>query len=72
MEEQRRSFGEVLFAQWPGALGFALIGLGIFWVWYVKTHGGFISFRLASSLIGIGIGLLFYWALANKSDGYNF
>jgi hypothetical protein len=72
MDDQKRSFGEVLVAQWPGVLGFGLIGLGLFWIWYVHENGGVISFRLVALLFGGGIASILYWSLANRSDGYNF
>jgi len=70
--KSRRSFGEVLVAQWPGFLGLGLIALGLFWVWFVYENGGVISFQGVGLLIGGGLASLGYWSFANRNDGYNF
>ena len=72
MSDNRRSFGEVLVAQWPGFLGLGLIAVGLFWDWFVSDHGGGISCQGVGLLIGGGLASLGYWSFANRNDRYNF
>ena len=72
MSYDKRPFIEKLIAQWPGALGFLLIGLGLAIVRQMHQGGQHSGSRAGLSLIVIGIAALGYWALANRNNKYNF
>lgn len=72
MNEQKPSLSERLMAQWPGLAGFLIIGVDIFWVWYVHTFGGYISFGGVGLIFGVGIAALGYWSMANRNGNCNF
>ena len=67
-----RSLLEIIFAQWPAALGFLLIGAGVLVACTVGKFGGYLSIRLAAILIAFGMVSLGYWTFANHNDDYNF
>ena len=71
-DNPKRSFIEVLIAQWPGVVGLGLIALGVIGMWQTRAAGGRVMNRGLIALIGIGMALIGYWAFANKDDGYNF
>ena len=71
-DRPRRGVVEVLFAQWPGVLGLGLIAVGVVGIWQTRAAGGRAMNRGLIALIGVGVALVGYWALANKDDGYNF
>jgi hypothetical protein len=72
-QKPKRSLMEVLFAQWPLFGGFALIGMGLGYVWYCKTYPPHILYtKPVIYLCTGGVVMIMYWAFANKNDNYNF
>ncbi len=55
---------EVMLAQWPVVVALICVVFGFCMM--------AISFRFAAFCIGVGLCFFGYWALANKSEGYNF
>jgi hypothetical protein len=51
---------------------FGCIGAGLLHCSGIVPIGGYIYVRLGIALIAVGVALLGYWALANKSSDYNF
>ena len=72
-EKPKRTFAEMLFAQWPAFAGLACIAAGLGYVWYTKTHPPYILYtRPVILLCAAGVAMIMYWAFANRSDDYNF
>jgi hypothetical protein len=72
-KKKKRSFGEIVIAQWPGALGLLFIaaGLGVVWQAYAfPPHVLYI--KLVAVLIACGMAALGYWAFANNDSDYTF
>jgi len=73
MDKNKRTFVEVLIAQWPGFLGFGFVAAGLMIIWDAKMHAPHrLNIRLVAVLMAFGIASLGYWAMANRSDDYNF
>lgn len=72
MSNRKRSFVERLIAQWPGALGVILVGLGLLIIWEVHQGGRNSGSREGLLFIVMGIVALGYWSFADRNDDYNF
>lgn len=72
MANSNRSLVEKLIAQWPGVLGLISTAIGIYIIWQVHQVGRHSGSRAGLVFIVIGLVLVGYWAMANRSDGYNF
>ncbi len=59
---------EKLIRQWPGFIGFFLIGLGL----YIVLTAHAFNIRAIAILFGGGVAALAYWTFANSNDKYNF
>ena len=71
MGKTKRSFGEILVAQWPGIAGLGAIGLGLLLI-YEQHQAGGLRTRGPLLIIGLGVAGILYWAFANRNDDYNF
>ena len=71
MGKTKRSFGQMLVAQWPGFAGLLAIALGLLLI-YEQRQTGVIRTRFPLLLIGVGVAGILYWAFANRNDDYNF
>ena len=72
-EKPPKSFADKLFAQWPAFAGFAAIAMGLWYVWYTKTHPPYILYtRPVIYLCTAGVVMIMFWAFSNKNDDYNF
>jgi hypothetical protein len=58
----------MLAAQVPGVVGLGLVAWGLLMVTTQRP----IHTRAVASIFGVGIAFIGYWALANRSDDYNF
>jgi hypothetical protein len=73
MDKRKRSFGEVLIAQWPGVAGLLFIVSGLMVIYDTKLHPSHrFDIRVVAILMAIGVAFIGYWALAHRSDDYNF
>jgi hypothetical protein len=70
-EKRERSFGEKLFAQWPGFAGFLSIGVACLVLLLFKDTSSYLATRGAALFFALGVAGIGYWGLANRNDDYN-
>jgi fucose permease len=72
MNEPKRTLLQKLAAQWPCALGFLLMALGVFVIWQASGPTAGYERRGGIVIIAFGVAALGYWSFANRNDDYNF
>jgi hypothetical protein len=69
-ETPERTFSDKLSAQWPAFAGLLLMGLGVLVFLVLRNTSDWLATRCPAVFIAAGMGLLAYWALANRNDDY--
>ncbi|HYO07821.1 MAG TPA: hypothetical protein VER17_02510 [Tepidisphaeraceae bacterium] len=72
-EDYKPTGMEKLVAQWPAFAGLLCIAAGLGYVWYAKTYPPHILYtRPVIVMVGGGVVLILYWALASDRGGSSY